>query len=77
MKILVLVILLTAAIAAHPAHGAKILTYPNLAHRLYDLQRLATPPEPGEKTGSATSYDRASTYDANNDGSGYVGREGD
>ena len=63
------------------------MTYADLTHRLYDLKRLATPPVPGETTRSATSYDRASAYDAvndryinwgaNNDGSGCVEREGD
>jgi len=87
MKVLVLMMFLMAAFADQPIHGAPILTYADLTHRLYDLKRLATPPTPGESTGSATSYDRASTYDAktdryinwaaNNDGGGYVRREGD
>lgn len=61
--------------------------YVDLVGRLYDLKRLAVPPAAGEKTGSATSGDRASRYDAehdryvdwyaNNDGSGFVRREGE
>ncbi|HEX2747440.1 MAG TPA: DUF2961 domain-containing protein, partial [Verrucomicrobiales bacterium] len=75
------------ATAAGMAHAGPELTYDDLARRLYDLKRLATPPATGEKTGSATSGDRASRYDAasdsyidwyaNNDGSGFVRREGD
>jgi hypothetical protein len=66
---------------------AETLTYPDLVHRLTDLQHLATPPAVGEKTSLASSYDRASTYDpatdtyhrwdSNGDGGGIVRQEGD
>ena len=47
--------------------SADTLTYPDLVHRLTDLDHLAVPPAPGEKTALASSYDRSSTYDATND----------
>ena len=63
------------------------LSYPDLIRRLYDLERLAEPPLPGEQGGCMSSYDRRSRYDpttdtyqdwdANDDGSGYIRREGD
>ena len=69
-------------------HGvqATTLTYADLVHRLTDLAHLAVPPQPGEKTALASSYDRSSTYDpatdsyhhwdANGDGGGIVRTEG-
>ena len=66
---------------------AETLTYPDLVHRLTDLHHLAVPPVAGEKTALASSYDRASTYDAatdtyhhwdaNGDGGGIMRQEGD
>jgi hypothetical protein len=63
------------------------LTYTDLARRLVDLERLAEPPLPGEQGGCCSSYDRRSRYDAeakayldwdaNDDGSGYIRKEGD
>jgi hypothetical protein len=63
------------------------LAYPDLVRRLYDLERLAEPPPPGERSGSASSYDRRSRYNpetdsyeewgANGDGSGFVREEGE
>jgi len=63
------------------------LTYPDLVHRLTDLEHLATVPPAGEKTALASSYDRKSQYDAvndkyidwgaNGDGRGYIRDEGD
>ncbi len=63
------------------------LTYPDLLHRLYDLRLLAEPPQPGERSGTFSSYDRRSRYnadtgmyeewDANDDGSGYIRKEGE
>jgi hypothetical protein len=54
--------------------------------RLYDLERLATPPLAGEKCGSWTSADRAARFkeqtgryenwSANKDGAGFIRREG-
>jgi hypothetical protein len=67
--------------------NAETLTYPDLVHRLTDLQHLATLPPAGEKTALASSYDRKSQYDAatdkyinwdaNDDGHGIVRDEGD
>ncbi|MDE3067087.1 MAG: DUF2961 domain-containing protein [Verrucomicrobiota bacterium] len=42
-------------------------TYPDLVHRLTDLQCLAVVPEPGETTRQWSSYDRHSRYDAATD----------
>ncbi|HMO57487.1 MAG TPA: DUF2961 domain-containing protein [Roseiflexaceae bacterium] len=63
------------------------LSYTDLIRRLYDLERLAQPPLPGERGGCFSSYDRASRYDAasgqyldwnaNADGTGYIRHEGD
>jgi hypothetical protein len=39
------------------------MTYPEPISRLYDLQRLATVPEAGERSGNSTSFDRNSQYD--------------
>jgi hypothetical protein len=64
----------------------QTFTYSDLVRRLYDLRALANPPVPGEKSGAATSCDRASRYDAardryvewraNGDGGGFVRYEG-
>ena len=63
------------------------LTFPDIISRLYDLKRLANPPERGESGGCQSSYDRRSRYneatnlyeewDANRDGDGYIRKEGD
>ena len=63
------------------------LTYPDLLRRLYDLRLLAEPPQPGERSGTFSSYDRRSRYNAetgmykdwaaNDDGGGYIRQEGD
>ena len=60
------------------------MTYRELLNRLIDLKALAMPPEPGERGGCMSSYDRSSQYDqvaaryvnwdANDDGSGCVRR---
>jgi len=65
----------------------KHLSYIDLVKRLYDLEYLATLPSQGEKSGTFSSYDRASKYDknsdsyiewdANHDGSGYIRKEGE
>ena len=65
---------------------AETLTYPDLVHRLTDMEHLATVPPAGEKTALASSYDRKSQYDAatdkyiewgaNGDGTGYIREEG-
>ena len=74
-------------IAIIPTVAGDTLTYPDLVHRLTDLQYLAVLPPDGENTSLASSHDRASQYDAaqdkyirwdaNNDGNGIVRREGD
>jgi hypothetical protein len=86
----------------HPAHGllasllcvltvsslhAETLTYKDLVHRMVDMEHLATLPPDGEVGGLASSYDRASQYDAakdqyvhwdaNDDGHGFIREEGD
>lgn len=62
-------------------------SYADLVQRLVDLERPMWAPPVGERAGLASSYDRASVYDAtndrylewgaNNDGSGIVRLEGD
>jgi len=61
----------------------ETLTYPDLVHRMMDLERLATLPAPGEQAGQFSSYDRKSVYadghyvewDANGDGIGIIREE--
>lgn len=63
------------------------LTYVDLIKRATDLEYIATLPDPGESCAQWSSYDRASRYDAatgkyvkwdaNNDGDGYIRKEGD
>ena len=65
---------------------AETLTYGNLVDRMTQLDRLAELPPNGEKTALASSYDRSSRYDAttdkyigwdaNDDGVGFVRKEG-
>ena len=43
------------------------LTYADLVGRLTDLERLATPIVPGEKTSASTSHDRGMSYDPSTD----------
>jgi hypothetical protein len=64
-----------------------VLTYVDLVKRMTDFEYLALLPPPGETSAMASSYDRASQYDAaadqylhwdaNRDGSGFVRQEGD
>jgi hypothetical protein len=66
---------------------AETLTYKDLVNRMVDMEHLATLPPAGEVGGLASSYDRASQYDAtkdqyihwdaNADGSGFIREEGD
>ena len=68
------------------AAQAETYTYPQLVNRMVDMQELAKLPAPGEKTALASSYDRNSRYDAatdkyiawdaNDDGVGFVRKEG-
>lgn len=63
------------------------LSYRDLIARLTDMRRLATPPSPGERGGTFSSYDRRSRYDAtthqylewdaNNDGTGFIRQDDD
>lgn len=65
----------------------RLLSYRDLIERIADLNRLALMPVPGDRTALASSFDRASRYDAasdryldwgaNADGSGVVRQEGD
>jgi hypothetical protein len=82
------VLLLVAVFISNPGSvRATTLTYPDLVHRLTDMEHLATLPPDGEKTALASSYDRKSQYDAandkyinwdaNDDGHGIVRDEGD
>ena len=79
--------LLIAACPACPVSAQDALTYPELVKRMTDLGHLAVLPQPGEKCGQCSSYDRASKYDektgqyvhwdANGDGGGIIRQEGD
>jgi hypothetical protein len=63
------------------------LSYVDLVDRLTNLEQLSVLPEPGEMGAQWSSYDRKSSYDqasgkyvgwdANGDGDGFIGREGD
>lgn len=76
--------ILALVLAASPVQA---YTYPELVARLTDLSLLAKLPPAGEKTALASSYDRASKYDAatdkyinwdaNGDGGGIIRQEGD
>ena len=80
-------LLLLAYAALSATSPAETYTYPQLVQRMTDLQELAKLPPPGEKTSLASSYDRASKYDAatdkyinwgaNGDGGGVIRKEGD
>jgi hypothetical protein len=69
------------------ASTAEPIIYADLVTRLTDLQRLASPIVPGEKTFASTSHDRGMSYDpqtntyrnwrANGDGGGCIRREGE
>ncbi len=75
--------------ASPPAlHAAEqSFSYVDLIHRLTDLEYLATLPTPGDQCAQWSSYDRKSRYDtasgnyigwdANADGDGIIGKEGD
>ncbi len=88
MRRLMYAALAWCAIAAMPAQAqTRTYTYVDLVKKLTDLQGLATLPQPGEKCQQASSYDRASKYDAatgkyigwdaNGDGGGIIRMEGD
>ena len=85
MEAVAVLFLLFAPMSA--ASTAEPITYADLVTRLTDLQRLATPIVPDEKTFASTSHDRGMSYDpqtdtyrnwsANGDGGGCIRREGD
>lgn len=50
-----------------PQIQAQTYTYPQLVERMTNMQGLAKLPPVGEKTSLASSYDRRSQYDAEND----------
>ncbi len=68
MKYLLISILVgLAQISPSAADQPDTYTYPQLVKRMTDLPALAKLPPVGEKTSMASSYDRASQYDAAND----------
>lgn len=83
-KFYIITVLLSVSFQA--VSQKTILSYPDLVKRLYDLEYLATPPQPGEKSGNFSSFDRKSSFDpttntyvnweANGDGNGYIRKEG-
>ena len=76
----------TAVCLCAGAGAQEQFTYGDLAARLYDFKRLATPPVPGERSGNFSSCDRGAKYNAetgqyegwhaNADGGGFIRREG-
>jgi hypothetical protein len=44
------------------ASASQSLTYDDIVSRLYDMKHLATPPQPGERSGMCSSYDRKAKY---------------
>jgi hypothetical protein len=76
---------LLGALTVSSLSVAETLTYPDLVRRLTDLERLAVPPTDDERGAEASSYDRASKYDAerdeyvkwdaNGDGRGFIREE--
>ena len=85
MRITWLLVAAAVAMVAVPC-AAETLTYVDLVSRLTDLEGLATLPAQGETCAQASSYDRASYYDAktgtyvgwdaNGDGGGIIRKEG-
>jgi len=79
-------IALLAPFNAGTVSAGERYTYAGLVGRLTDLERLAAPVVPGEKTFASTSHDRGMSYDprtdkyrnwiANRDGGGCIRREG-
>lgn len=82
-----LLLTLTAALAGTPLPAQEPLSYADLVKHLIDLERLATLPAAGETCRQASSWDRASQYnaasgkyvqwDANGDGGHVIRQEGD
>lgn len=67
--------------------AAKQYTYPDLVHRMIDMEHLAVLPDAGETCQQWSSFDRGSRYDADNDryinwgangdGGQFIRKEGD
>ena len=62
-----LAVLTIVALAQAVSSAGETITYNDLVSRLSDLERLATPIVPGEKTFASTSHDRGSKYNAETD----------
>ncbi len=60
-------LLLLLACVPPTCAGGQTLTYAEIIHRLLDLDALAVLPQSGERCLQASSYDRASRYDATSD----------
>jgi len=83
----ILVGFLLVACFGSSAAAEQKLYYADIVGRLYDLERLARPPVPGERCGNFSSWDRGAKYiaqtgtyenwHANHDGGGSVRREGE
>ena len=87
MKRLLPLLFLLVILVPVCAQAAQTFTYADLVKRLTDLSYLATLPAAGDTCVQASSYDRASKYDAandkyldwgaNGDGGGIIRQEGD
>ncbi|HUU95216.1 MAG TPA: glycoside hydrolase family 172 protein [Phycisphaerae bacterium] len=86
MRTTMLVCCFALVLVADQAPASEKLTQADLLRRLIDLDRLTTPPPPGELTGLFSSFDRASKIDdngrlvnwhANNDYGQFIRREPD
>ena len=67
MKVNVPVLSLIISAALILSASAETYSYADLVNRLTDLKALATTPPAGEKSALASSYDRRSQYDPQND----------
>ena len=82
-----LIVFACAVLGLSSCRASQKMSYSDLAHQLIDLERVARLPAEGEECSQWSSYDRRSTYDAeearyvnwdaNSDGNGYIRREGD
>lgn len=85
-KIFLFMIAACVSTAAIPEETTQI-TYPDIVRRIYDMEMLALHPVHGERTALESSHDRNARYNpatqryenwgANNDGQGFVRKEGD
>ena len=65
MRTTMLVCCFALVLVASQTVASEKLTQADLLRRLIDLDRLTTPPPPGELTGLFSSFDRASKIDDN------------